>query len=52
MKPIITSSLIVDQLSINDASFMQELLNTRGWKQFIGERNVHDLTFGEVGDGI
>lgn len=43
MKPIITSSLIVDQLSINDASFILDLLNTQGWKQFIGERNVHDL---------
>ncbi|WP_222538589.1 GNAT family N-acetyltransferase [Pedobacter polysacchareus] len=43
MKPIITSSLIVDSLSINDAPFILDLLNTQGWKQFIGERNVHDL---------
>lgn len=43
MKPIITSSLIVDQLSVNDASFILELLNTKGWKQFIGERNVNSL---------
>lgn len=43
MKPIITSRLMLDELSINEASFILELLNTEGWKQFIGERNVHDL---------
>ena len=44
MKPILTSSLFLDQLQSNDASFMLELLNTPGWKQFIGDRNVQNLT--------
>lgn len=41
--PILTSSLSLDQLTLADAPFMLELVNTPGWKQFIGDRNVNDL---------
>ncbi|MCX2452188.1 GNAT family N-acetyltransferase [Pedobacter sp. PLR] len=41
--PILTSSLSLDQLTLADAPFLLELVNTPGWKQFIGERNVHGL---------
>lgn len=43
MMPINASNLVIDHLSLNDASFILELLNTPGWKLFIGERNVNDL---------
>ncbi|WP_316747910.1 GNAT family N-acetyltransferase [Pedobacter gandavensis] len=40
---IFTTNLFLDQLTLTDAPFMLELVNTPGWKQFIGDRNVHDL---------
>lgn len=43
MTPIITSNLFFEELSLSDAPFIFELLNTPGWKQFIGERHVHNL---------
>ncbi|WP_316820669.1 GNAT family N-acetyltransferase [Pedobacter gandavensis] len=43
MTPILTSNLMLDALNLKDASFIMELVNTQGWKQFIGDRNVHDL---------
>ena len=38
---ISTERLSLDLLAPADAEFMQELLNTKGWLQFIGDRNIH-----------
>ena len=36
-----TDRLLIEPLSINDNSFIFELVNTEGWLKFIGDRNVH-----------
>ncbi|MBS1587571.1 MAG: GNAT family N-acetyltransferase [Bacteroidetes bacterium] len=36
-----TSRLSLKKLSTSDAAFIQELVNTPGWLQFIGNRNVN-----------
>jgi ribosomal-protein-alanine N-acetyltransferase len=36
-----TERLSLDPLNAADADFIFELLNTKGWLQFIGDRNVH-----------
>ncbi len=38
-----TPNLTLRELTTADAPFILELLNTPGWLQFIGDRNVHDL---------
>jgi RimJ/RimL family protein N-acetyltransferase len=38
-----TTRLLLQPLSLNDAAFVFELVNTQGWLQFIGNRNVHNL---------
>jgi len=35
--------LILSRLTEEDAGFVQRLVNTNGWIQFIGDRNVHSL---------
>jgi [ribosomal protein S5]-alanine N-acetyltransferase len=35
-----TDRLILREFNLNDAQFIVDLLNTPGWLQFIGERNV------------
>jgi [ribosomal protein S5]-alanine N-acetyltransferase len=35
-----TTQLLLDQLTLNDAEFIFELLNTAEWKKFIGDRNI------------
>ena len=35
-----TSRLLLTELSLTDAAFIKELVNTPGWIRFIGERNV------------
>lgn len=37
-----TERLHLRPLNTNDTSFIIELLNTDGWKEFIGERNIHN----------
>jgi [ribosomal protein S5]-alanine N-acetyltransferase len=37
-----TERLRVTPLTIKDAGFILDLLNTEGWLKFIGDRNVHD----------
>ncbi|MBS1765241.1 MAG: GNAT family N-acetyltransferase [Bacteroidetes bacterium] len=37
-----TERLHLRPLGMHDCSFILELLNTPGWLQFIGDRNVHD----------
>lgn len=39
-----TDRLTLKPVTETDASFIYELLNTPGWKKFIGERNVNSLT--------
>ena len=36
-----TDRLLLRTLTIADAAFIFELVNTAGWIQFIGDRNVH-----------
>lgn len=36
-----TDRLILRELSHDDCDFIIELLNTEGWLQYIGDRNVH-----------
>ena len=38
-----TERLSISPLTQNDAAFIMELVNTPGWLQFIGERNVGSL---------
>ncbi|NOT77311.1 MAG: GNAT family N-acetyltransferase [Cyclobacteriaceae bacterium] len=35
-----TETLIIDQLSLTDHSFIRALVNSSGWLEFIGDRNV------------
>lgn len=37
-----TGRLVLDTLSLADADFIFELVNSAGWKKFIGDRNVHN----------
>jgi len=39
-----TERLIIRPISIIDAAFMLQLMNTKGWLGFIGDRNVKDRT--------
>jgi RimJ/RimL family protein N-acetyltransferase len=38
---IITSRLILNMLSLEDHDFVLRLVNSEGWIEFIGDRNVH-----------
>ncbi len=38
---ITTERLSIDFLKTGDESFILELVNTKGWLKFIGDRNVH-----------
>ena len=38
---ITTQRLLLEPLAITDSSFMLELVNTKEWLTFIGDRNVH-----------
>lgn len=40
---MLTNRLILEPLHLDDAAFILELVNTQGWLQFIGNRNVNDL---------
>ncbi|MEO8148830.1 MAG: GNAT family N-acetyltransferase [Bacteroidia bacterium] len=40
MKTLETERLIICKLTLDDAEFILELLNTPAWLQFIGDRNV------------
>jgi [ribosomal protein S5]-alanine N-acetyltransferase len=41
--PITTERLTLRRLTLEDAGFMLELLNSPGWLQFIGDRGVRTL---------
>jgi [ribosomal protein S5]-alanine N-acetyltransferase len=38
-----TDQLVLTKVSLNDAPFIRELVNTPGWLQFIGERNIKTI---------
>lgn len=40
---ILTDRLFITEVNLADAGFILELLNTEGWKQFIGDRNVNNI---------
>jgi [ribosomal protein S5]-alanine N-acetyltransferase len=42
-KQFSTNRLLLTPLSTEDNTFIFELLNTEGWKKWIGERNIHTL---------
>jgi RimJ/RimL family protein N-acetyltransferase len=39
----ITARLSLNKLSVSDAAFIKDLVNTPGWLQFIGNRNVNSI---------
>ena len=41
MHSITTARLIIRPFTLDDTTFIIELLNTEGWLRFIGNRNVH-----------
>ncbi|MGB8195072.1 MAG: GNAT family N-acetyltransferase [Chitinophagaceae bacterium] len=38
-----TDRLTLDLVTINDHAFMRELVNSKGWLEFIGDRKVHSI---------
>jgi ribosomal-protein-alanine N-acetyltransferase len=38
---LLTERLSLERLTLDDHAFIQELVNTAGWLQFIGDRHVH-----------
>lgn len=36
-----TDRLLLDLITLDDHDFVRELVNTKGWIEFIGDRNVH-----------
>ena len=43
-----TDRLIIDKLTLKDAPFMLELLNTPNWHKYIGDRNVKSVKEAET----
>ena len=39
-KEIMTDRLILNELQANDHAFIFELVNSPGWLEFIGDRNI------------
>ena len=35
--------IIISELKADHSAFILELVNSSGWKEFIGERNVHSI---------
>lgn len=48
MEKILTNRLMINQLTVSDAPDICRLVNTPGWLQFIGDRNVHTTEAAEV----
>ncbi len=38
-----TNLLYLNTLTVRDADFIYELVNTEGWKKFIGDRNIKNI---------
>lgn len=45
---ISTDRLFIAEMTLDDAEFVLKLLNTEGWKKFIGDRNVNNKQEAEV----
>ncbi|WP_142530545.1 GNAT family N-acetyltransferase [Pedobacter westerhofensis] len=45
---IITDRLMLSALQITDAEFIFDLLNSPGWLQFVGDRNIRDIKDAEA----
>ncbi|HYG01454.1 MAG TPA: GNAT family N-acetyltransferase [Chryseosolibacter sp.] len=43
MIPLRTNRLTIRELELTDARFILELVNTPGWLQYIGDRNIHSI---------
>ena len=43
MTPIETERLIISHLNLEDATFITKLVNSPGWLQYIGDRNVRSV---------
>jgi RimJ/RimL family protein N-acetyltransferase len=39
--PLLTDRLSLDPLTLDDDVFILELLNSKGWMEFIGDRKIH-----------
>lgn len=42
-KHFTTDQLILQKISTDNSAFILELVNTPGWLEFIGDKNIHDL---------
>jgi hypothetical protein len=42
-----TSRLNIRPINLVDSKFMLELVNTKGWLKYIGDRKVHNVTDAE-----
>ena len=40
-KHLSSERLLLEPITIKDAVFVQQLLNTKGWLEYIGDRNIH-----------
>lgn len=38
-----TDRLLIRPITIDDTAFVLELVNTKGWLEFIGDRSVRDI---------
>lgn len=48
MNDLFTKRLQLTRLKKDDAAFIEKLVNTDGWLQFIGDRNVHSIAEAEA----
>lgn len=39
--PVTTSRMVLQPIAVDDHEFVLQLVNSEGWIQFIGDRNVH-----------
>jgi RimJ/RimL family protein N-acetyltransferase len=46
-KPLLTERLTLRKVTVEDADFILELVNTPSWFQYIGDRNIHTLEAAE-----
>ena len=43
-----TERLIIRQFKLSDASFIMQLLNSPGWLEYIGDRNIRTIDDAEA----
>jgi RimJ/RimL family protein N-acetyltransferase len=44
MFKIETNRLVIEEINLDDAQFIYDLMNTKGWLRFIGNRNINSIT--------